>query len=293
METLKVIKTDTRLKFGPNGCLRFPEILMRFNLDRELDPEVTAHLRSCPRCWKLFDSVVHADAGLVRETMSETKAPGGRCAELEDLLYDDMFAGVRDNDRVWRIYNLSRNLNRDERAYLLKYLNFLSYSSATAAERAELLEGILNGETLVFFKKDGEAVPYLIKKRIYADRDRLAARDKTQIAAGDSDSDFAKRTAPLSNGWECEITYMGGGRDTELKLTCDSADPPVLGYCAVSDVPAETPKTFNELQYYSIMGGKPVYRLDGTQSAEILIPGAPESLTVYTISHVKTEESSR
>ena len=286
MEAFKVIKTEARQKFGPTGCLRFPEILLRFDLDHELDPEVTAHLRNCPRCWKLFDSAVHSDAELVRETILEMSKPSERCAELESLFYDDMFSGVRENEIIWRIFSLSQKLTEDDRVYMLHYLKFLSYTSTTAMERAELLEGILNGEMLVFIREDDEDVPYMIKKRVYADRDNDSSRDVTQIAAGDGDNNFAIRTVPLSNGWECEITYKGGGCKTELKLNCGGSEPPVLKYCVLPDEQTVSPMTFSELQHFAIIGGRPVYKLDGCRAAELIIPGIPESLTLYTIKSV-------
>jgi hypothetical protein len=237
----------TRKKFNTSGCLRFPEILMQFDVSQETDNEVTAHLRNCPRCWQLFNRVVYTDAELLRETVSELSTTSDLCAELEVLFYDDMFASVRDYKRILSIQYLlaeegSLVLSEDERIYLEHFLNFLSSTSATARERATLLRAMINGARVYILEGKKDAVIAVISRK------PSFTHYKKQIAAGSGDTDFATGMETLSNGLMCEITYLGGGRKTELKLNDDSPTPPVLEYYPLPDGAEKSPLPFHELQ---------------------------------------------
>lgn len=288
-------------KFGPNGCLRFPEILAGFDIDHEIDPEVTAHLRSCPRCWKLFDSVVRADTELVAETFADIAPVGERGAEMEALIYDELFKGARDAGRTARIEEIINDSDKNELVYMLHFLDFLCDASAAAQLRSGLLRVIIS-EALANAVNEGEieiegtegaskksnatgaaitAVISFINKK-YA----FPAYAK-RIAAGAGDGDVATGVETLSNGTKFEITYKGGGEDTEVVLLSAVGKAPVLlSYPVKDDWMIDYAAPARELRSVR-RNGRPVYKLSGLQRAALAVPGEAEPLPIYTIDDVR------
>jgi len=133
-------------RFDPNGCLRFPQILMQFYPSKEQDDEVTEHLRSCPRCWNLFNSVVQADTPAVETAMSEfdeyeTTASYEEKEEkerlvyekTERLIYDFLFGDLYDSGKLKEIKNSGiLFLAKEGRKYFQKYVDFISRVNASA-----------------------------------------------------------------------------------------------------------------------------------------------------------------
>ena len=297
-------------KSSGQGCLSFPQVLMEFDPRKAPDPEVTRHLRECPRCWNLFDSVIYADASAVREVLAKPEliASSAFRKEIEQLFTAYLYSYLRDPELLDKIRNrIAEDADDNDLDYLNRYLHILSATKASARERADEMRKTLDdaakaakpnehwirtatiykGRIELGRKRAADFKGIGGKERIYEIKEVIP--EGGRMAAGDGADDTEVFLETLPNGWECEIIYKGGGKDTELIISCDGPEYPVL---EVYPLPGfEEAASYNSpvqmLEFSELCNNRPVYYLDGSHGSILIIPGIPEAYKIFTLEYVR------
>ena len=284
--------------FNPEGCLRFPQILMRLDPAAEQDPAVFEHLKGCPKCRGLFNGVVNADVETVETALDDFRdiEPDQTSAELERMIYGFLFDYRYDAGKLDGIRVSAKNASAETCQYLEKYVGFISETNATARERAADL-GFIAAAVHDPIKRVGleDVLQYLAGRGFTVDLN-MPKRFQLLMAAGDGDNDTAEYKKILPNKWVCTFTYRGGGQTTVIKLDFSMAKSPVvktpvlelMRLKGLNDGEVEEYyHEWEEIRHLRVENRQPVYEIDGRYNALLSIPDASAAYKVFTIDGFK------
>jgi len=273
---------------------------MRLDPGAEQDPAVYEHLKTCPKCRGLFNSVVNADIETVETAFTDFGGvnPDEKSRELESMICGFLFDHLYDAEKLKKIRAAAAGADENAHEYLNKFISFISETNATARERAAYLGfiGAASNE-----QKPAGLVPLssvlkaLIEKG-YTIKTDMPVRYHSLRAAGDGDYDTSGYKEILPNKWVCSFTYRGGGQTTIIKLDFSMADTkvetmPVIEVMQLKGLNdgevEEYCHPWVEVKHSRLENRQPVYEIDGRYSSLLSIPAAAAAFKVFTINDFK------
>jgi hypothetical protein len=242
-------------------CITFAQIIRLFANGGEPDEAALEHIKSCPRCYRMFNQLIIAARVPAAELLPQVEI-SEEAYRAECLLHDYLYEYLESPETLDEFEALAAGLSQAEKEYLGTCVELLG-AGAASPKRAEKARTSLAGAAkaeivMVYFPLPLRPVIQRIK------------------AAADSDDAKIAATYTLSNKWELTALFRKA-EPTRLTLKGAGKPSPALEWAVLPSLDAyqETGKRamkFSKVSSAFEENGCPVYFLPGDKRHVVGVP---------------------